>query len=429
MSATLLAIADGRLMGEVVWSKNRLLFRYDSGWQSDKKAFPLSLSMPLVVQEHGHAAVEAFLWGLLPDNDAVLERWGRRFKVSARNPFRLIEHVGEDCAGAVQFARPNRLDDLLGESSGKPAVKWLSPDDLTERIALLVRDAAASRLGGDTGQFSLAGAQPKIALYRDAKTGRWGIPEGRTPTTHIMKPSTGAFEGQIENEHFCLRLAMELGFPTAGSWLVQSGEIPVIVIERYDRLEKAGRMKRVHQEDFCQALACRPQNKYQNQGGPSAKAVAELLRIHSSAPEDDVHRFVDSLILNWLIVGTDAHAKNYSLLIGASSKVRLSPLYDLASSLPYPKQIQPRKATLAMKIGREYRAHNIGKQEWENCARELRLSPNELIGRIAGLADRLPGAAERTGGELIHAGMEHPVIPELIESIAKNAKRCLKALV
>jgi serine/threonine-protein kinase HipA len=73
--------------------------------------------MPLIVKEHGHRVVEAFLWGLLPDNDAVLSRWGRRFRVSPRNPFRLIEHVGEDCAGAVQFARPDRLENLLAEGT------------------------------------------------------------------------------------------------------------------------------------------------------------------------------------------------------------------------------------------------------------------------------------------------------------------------
>ena len=32
--------------------------------------------------------------------------------------------------------------------------------------------------------------------------------------------------------------------------------------------------------------------------------------------------------------GTDAHAKNYSLLISAGGEARLAPLYDLSSQLP-----------------------------------------------------------------------------------------------
>ena len=29
--------------------------------------------------------MDAYLWGLLPDNDRILDRWGRRFQVSARD--------------------------------------------------------------------------------------------------------------------------------------------------------------------------------------------------------------------------------------------------------------------------------------------------------------------------------------------------------
>jgi len=90
-----------------------LRLRYDDDWRTAREAFPLSLSMPLVVAEHGHEPIEAFLWGLLPDNELVLDRWARRFQVSARNAFALISHVGEDCAGAVQFVRPERLSQLL----------------------------------------------------------------------------------------------------------------------------------------------------------------------------------------------------------------------------------------------------------------------------------------------------------------------------
>jgi serine/threonine-protein kinase HipA len=90
------------------------------------------------------------LWGLLPDNEVVLQRWGQKFRVSPLNPFRLIENIGEDCAGAIQFARPDRVEHLLGQSQ-KPTVHWISNAELDERIALLVADAAATRLGSDNG--------------------------------------------------------------------------------------------------------------------------------------------------------------------------------------------------------------------------------------------------------------------------------------
>src|SRR5262249_18335136 len=152
-----------------------------------------------------------FLWGLLPDNEFVLDRWARRFQVSARNVFALISHVGEDCAGAVQFVTRERLGAV--QSGDSDNIDWLDEAGLAQRLRILHEDHAAWRLPRDTGQFSLAGAQPKTALF--FQEGRWGIPSGRVPTTHILKPPTGRFDGHAENEHVCLALARALGLPAA----------------------------------------------------------------------------------------------------------------------------------------------------------------------------------------------------------------------
>ena len=56
--------------------------------------------------EHGNSKTDPFLWGLLPDNEKVLDQWSKKFQASSRNAFGLITGVGEDCAGAVQFVRP-----------------------------------------------------------------------------------------------------------------------------------------------------------------------------------------------------------------------------------------------------------------------------------------------------------------------------------
>jgi serine/threonine-protein kinase HipA len=91
------ALAGGKPMGEVDLRGDRLSSQYEPAWQSSDSAFPLSLSMPLVATEHGHRVVEAILWGLLPDNAGVLERWGRSFRVSPRNPLRILEHDEQRC--------------------------------------------------------------------------------------------------------------------------------------------------------------------------------------------------------------------------------------------------------------------------------------------------------------------------------------------
>lgn len=172
MTDHLVIIVDGRIMGEIRKDKRaRLTLAYDADWRQTPDAYPLSLSMPLVVAEHAHARIEPWLWGLLPDNDAILARWGQRFQVSPRNPFALLAHVGEDCAGAIQIVPPERADALRTQSAGQ--VEWLDDKDIAERIRTLRKDQAAWRLSRDAGQFSLAGAQPKTAFL--CENGRWGV--------------------------------------------------------------------------------------------------------------------------------------------------------------------------------------------------------------------------------------------------------------
>lgn len=423
MSDELIALLNGIRMGRVIRDKRgRLGLIYEEEWRAARNAYPLSLSMPLAAAEHGHRPVEAYLWGLLPDSDAVLERWAKRFQVSARNPFALLGHVGEDCAGAVQFVRPDRLDAVLGQ--GPAEIEWLDEKDIAERLRMLRADRAAWRIPRDTGQFSLAGTQPKTALLYE--NGRWGVPSGRTPTTHILKPPTGEFDGHAENEHVCMRLASALGLIAARSEVTWFEDQPAIVIERYDRERTETGIPRAHQEDVCQALAILPTRKYENDGGPGVRAIVGLLRIFSGRPAEDVQRFVDAILFNWLIGGTDAHAKNYSMLIGADGRARLAPLYDVASILPY--GFDPRRVRLAMKIGGEYRLRDTGPRQWQKLARDLRLDAEVLFARIRDLSRALPDSVADIRRKTEREGLDHPLIARLCDALIDRAGRCLAAM-
>jgi serine/threonine-protein kinase HipA len=105
---------------------------YEESWQFCSDGFPMSLSLPLAKQVHPDERIRPFLQGLLPDNPAVIEAWGKRFQVSPRNPFDLIKHVGEDCAGALQFVRPERLARIL--SGELDALVPLTEADIAKRM-------------------------------------------------------------------------------------------------------------------------------------------------------------------------------------------------------------------------------------------------------------------------------------------------------
>ena len=422
--ARLLACLNGSPMGVIERDRaGRLRFVYDDAWRQRGDAIALSLSMPLIRREHAHAAIDAFLWGLLPDNEQTLARWGKRLKVSSRNAFGLLAHMGEDCAGAVQFVPPDRLPSIQRDT--QEDIAWLTERDIAERLRLLRHDPSATRRADDHGQFSLAGAQPKTALL--LRDGRWGVPSGRVPTTHILKPPTDAFDGHAENEHLCLCLARALGLSVAHSRVHRFDGEPAIVVERFDRTTWNGQLLRVHQEDICQALAVVPTRKYQSDGGPGPTAIVELLRTHSSAGSEDVQRLVDALAFNWLIAGTDAHAKNYSLLLGSPGRVRLAPLYDLGSALPYPGLRQD-KLTMAMKIGNTYRLRDIRRHHWEKLAGELRLPVEATLARIIEMAQALPDHAHDVARGMRESGLDHPILDALPALLSESAREKVQRL-
>jgi len=374
--------------------------------------------MPLTAASHTGAKVSAFIWGLLPDNELIIQEWARRFQVSARQPFGLIGAVGEDCAGAIQFVTPDRVETIL--SGALDWIEWLSTADVAERLAGLRTNRGAWRRPGDGGQFSLAGAQPKIALIK--KDRRWGIPTGRTPTTHILKPPSSDFEAHAENEHFCLSVLRGLGLPVAQSYVQRFDDEVAIVIERYDRLATEQGVIRIHQEDVCQALGVAPDRKYQNEGGPGLREIIALLREVSEEPQEDVATFVDTAIFNWIIGGSDAHAKNFSLLLSGGGRARLAPIYDVSSILPYAPQVQFQDVKLAMKIGGEYRLRDISLRNWTRFADENRLHFDEIRTRIAAIIDRLPDLACGVRDEVASKGAGHAINDRLAAAFSDRSK-------
>jgi serine/threonine-protein kinase HipA len=419
---TLIALHNGERLGKIEQNAHgNFNFTYDAKWLASSDSMPLSLSLPLAASTHHSNAVENFLWGLLPDNEMTLRRWASTFQVSARNPLGLLARVGEDCAGAVQFMQPERLAKFAKGAHDK--IAWLSEVEIACRLKLVKTDNGMTRTPEDLGQFSLAGAQAKIALLNEQ--GRWGVPSGRIPTTHILKPPSGQFDSYAENEHFCMQLARAAGLPVVASHVVRFDDELAICVARFDRDTTAGQPVRVHQEDFCQALGIHPSNRYQNQGGPGPQAMADLLRTYSTKPQDDIETLFFALVFNWLIGGTDAHGKNYSLLIGSRGQVRLAPLYDLSSIWPYPTQIPVRKTKMSMKIGSHYGWWEITANDWKSLAKELHLDADFAATVVIAMARALPDLASNISLQMQMSGLDVAVVSRLVDGVASAATRGL----
>lgn len=395
----------------------QLSFVYDDAYRTTDAPTPLSVSMPTQVKVHPDRVVTPWLWGLLPDNDAVLARWARRFQVSASSPFGLLASpVGQDCAGAVRFVAAG----AVGAALGRPGrIEWLTEENVAALLRELRQDATAW-LGGDAaGRFSLAGAQAKTALFYEPN--RWGRPVGAAATSHILKPAITGLDDHDLNEHLCLRAAALAGLPAARSEVVSFGGETAIQVERYDRRKVGGTLVRIHQEDTCQALGLPPSAKYQSDGGPGPADIANLFRRTMPVPVADaaVRYFADALVWNWLIAGTDAHAKNYSVLLDGA-QVRLAPFYDVASALPYGPH--ERKLRLAMKFGRDYRLHGQRPSTWVAMATQLGIGIEPLLERAAALVAAAPDAFALAARETEHLGSEMP--GRLVDAVVARAERC-----
>jgi serine/threonine-protein kinase HipA len=280
-------------------------------------------------------------------------------------------------------------------------------------------------------RISLAGAQAKTALLR--WKGRWHIPHGATPTTHIVKPEIGRLQSgldlsdSVENEFFCLKLSKALGLPSADVEIHHIGKQAVLVVERFDRRRTNDRrLIRLLQEDCCQAVSVAPTRKYESEGGPGIRRILELLKA-SDEPEIDRRLFLKAQILLWLLGATDGHAKNFSIQLLPGGRFRLAPIYDVMSAQPYVDggQIRTSQYKLAMGVGdnRHYPINQINVRHFEQAAASAGMDRTIVAAIMNQFKATVPGAIESATSNL-------PKGPprRLAEQIAKGIRERLRRI-
>ena len=329
-------------------------------YERDYRGVPLSSSMPLSTRPYRDKAVLPYLWGLLPEDPAVRRHVAADAGISPNNPFALLGVIGLDCPGAVQFV-PQGSDAYRDER-----LVAVSGAEIARRLATGRQDGAGWIANDE--HWSLGGQQSKFALRR--MDGRWYSCEGSAATTHILKSGVRGLAHQALNEYVCMRLATSLGVPAANvEYLEFEGEggvEPAIVIERYDRLVEGNSVTRLHQEDLCQALGCLPDNKYTMYGGPNCAEALGLLTSTGPTAQANATGFLQMLFLNYLLAATDAHAKNYSIMLAADGSHRLAPMYDVASIAPYVEEaklkVKPPKLAMSIEARTAQAVFRVGKR-------------------------------------------------------------------
>lgn len=416
-----LAVAlNGRRVGTLAGEADGAIgFRYAPEWLAWEHAIPVSLSLPLGERRYTGSAVTAVLDNLLPDNDTIRRRVAERVGAGGTDAYSLLAAVGRDCVGALQFLPENVESERPGGPEGEPIDE--------AGVAALLRGLGRAPLGlgpDEDFRLSIAGAQEKTALLR--LKGRWLVPRGTTPTTHILKPAIGRLVGgldlslSVENEHACLRFLAALGFPVATTEVAEFAGVRTLVVERFDRVWSADgtRLLRRPQEDCCQALGVPPSLKYEAEGGPGMAAILDLLR-SGDEPRHDRRLFVGAQLAFWLLGATDGHAKNFSLFLRSGGRFLMTPLYDVMSAQPGVDrgEIQHNRMKLAMAVGhgRHYVVGTIAPRHFRETAASTGMPAAEVEATIEDIKARLPAAVEELGKLA-------DVPAELAESIARGVE-------
>lgn len=312
-----------------------LIFKYDNQYLTNENAIPLSYSLPLQVQEFYGAVAHTFFVGLLPE-ESELRQLAQIIGTDAGNSFRLLQEIGKECIGAVQIG--GKQSEAKYKLITNQEWKILVQKNL-QRVSYLYKEK--------NQRLSLAGAQSKMgALYHN---GLYSFALEGSATNCIIKFPSESFPNMTENEFVTMSLAKWLGIEVPNIDLVELGGKKCFSINRFDRITQGKNIQRIHQEDFCQALGILPQNKYEQDNGPSFFKCIQLIRKVCSVPVIEINKFIDIYIFNLLIGNRDAHGKNFTLIF-KERQIILAPAYDLVCTAFY----KALSDNMAMKVNNQY---------------------------------------------------------------------------
>ncbi len=396
------------------WERTRQgeRFGYFDDWLVDEQARPISLSLPFLPGNAPYQGqiVTDYFDNLLPDNDAIRRRLAQRHQAAGTDAFNLLARLGRDCVGAIQLLPDDEAPSDVHEINGKA----LSTAQIAQRLRGITSPRAPGQHEDNEDlRLSIAGAQEKTALLRHR--GRWLLPQGSTPTTHIFKLPLGLvghmqadMRTSVENEWLCARIMEAYGIPIAGCEIAHFEDQKALVVERFDRARSmdGSWIIRLPQEDMCQATATSPLRRYQSDGGPGIARIMELL-LGSDHADSDRKTFFKTQIIFWVLAATDGHGKNYSIAHLPGGRYRATPIYDVLSAHPVigtgKTQISPRKAKLAMAVRgstNHYLIEKIQRRHWIAQAQQVGLGALAAEQSMAEVSEATEGAIAKAGRQL-----------------------------
>ncbi len=416
------------VVGQIIIQDQQLIhFVYTPNWLATERNFPLSIKLPLDKGKFDDYIIVPWLINLLPEGQQ-LTNLSRALGLSVSDPISILREIGGDTAGAISIGEPSDrnvwdYETLLQHYELQTQQEALERhfEDLKLRPFLVGEDGVRLSLAGGQEKSALAildeSGHPKLGLPKPKDL--LAIPKKGAPSTIIVKPDNPYLPGIVENEAYCLTLAKLIGIKSVDCTTIETSNRTALAVARYDRtLRNDSSIRRLHQEDFAQANSIFPAQKYE-QGIYSGLDLQTLLLTGNYLPTDQALKLLDQVIFNILVANTDAHAKNYSIIL--SGEPAIAPLYDVSTVLIWDHVNQYHAQKIA---GKKRKPVNIDKRHWEQIANNAGLNARGVCQRVQKLVDYMV-AARNEAIELVsnQPGSKAKIVRHIAKLVEENALR------
>ena len=279
----------------------------------------VSLTMPVRTESYGwDAPLHPIFQMNLPEGyllKVLQERFG---PFIGSDPTALLAVVGRHMVGRIQVSALGA--DLTTLPQPFEVAEVLEGDNSEEAFAELVYQHATSGVSGVVPKF-LDGSDTTSGIEAFNKTTLF---TGK----HIVKGSTRNLPFAALNEHLCMQVAAKV-LPAAKTEISRDGK--ALIAHRFD-VDEEGHPY-LGMEDFCCLLGLSPEKKYDT----TWERIAKAIRHHVPGPTqlEAFRQLTLMLLLTYALRNADCHAKNLALLYSSKADVRLSPAYDLLTTVVY----------------------------------------------------------------------------------------------
>ena len=408
-------------VGEIKgYSSEDAFFSYSKEYITRNDSRAISVSLPIQDEPFSPEQTKVFFDGLLPEG-FMRKSIATNMHLDENDYLSILYNLGKECLGAIRIDEYDELQESWYEAITSEQVEKLAAEGTTKSTEIVIKT-----------HLSLTGASGKVGLYYDDKEGKWYLPGGLAPSTHIVKQSHVRLDGIVTNEQLSMLAARKCGIDIPESFIVNAGKgidsEVLFATKRYDRIidetsPMIGKLKRpyrIHQEDFAQAMGIASFEKYEREDRNYAEKMFEIIRNYTRSPLEDQLRLWNRIVYNFVLGNTDAHIKNYSLLYDSHmGGISLAPAYDMLSTVIYESATRD----MSFNIGGIRNLDSIDEERFKLMAARVGIGEKIAMTNYHKVLDRFENAVKESAQELQELGFDNAL--DIAERIIMARKEIL----